>query len=120
MVEVEYSGGSSNSVGEYRNDQLTIDDERAVDTQVPAVAASSPMLEMHDRVSFGNGVAKDVLVLGVSPQYRVVRHLIVTSGRFFDDTDETTHTKAAVVTEPFATQMFGSPSSAINQTFQLS
>ena len=120
MVEVEYSGGSSGSVGEYRNDLLTIDDERAVDTQVPAVAASSPMLEMHDRVSFGGGVAKDVLVLGVSPQYRVIRHLIVTAGRFFDDTDEATHTKAAVVTIPFATQMFGSPEAAINQTFQLS
>src|ERR1700749_2472319 len=119
MVEVEYSGGSSGSVGEYRNDLLTIDDERAVDTQVPAISASSPMLEMHDRVSFGNGIAKDVLVLGVSPQYRDVRHLIVTSGRFFDDTDEATHAKAAVVTIPFATQMFGSPDAAINQTFQL-
>src|ERR1700749_319949 len=70
MVEVEYSGGSSGSVGEYRNDLLTIDDERAVVSQVPAVAASSPMIEMHDRVSFGGGIAKDVLVLGVSPQYR--------------------------------------------------
>ena len=120
MVEVEYSGGSSGSVGEYRNDLLTIDDERAVDTQVPAVNASSPMLEMHDRVSFGGGVAKDVLVLGVSPQYREVRHLIVTAGRFFDDTDEATHTKAAVVTIPFAIQLFGSPEAAINQTFQLS
>ncbi len=120
MVEVEYSGGASASAGEYRNDLLTIDDERAVDSQVPAVAASSPMLEMHDRVSFGGGLSNDVLVLGVSPEYRVVRHLIVTTGRFFDDTDETTHTKAAVVTIPFATQMFGSPDAAINQTFQLS
>ncbi|HEX6494489.1 MAG TPA: ABC transporter permease [Acidobacteriaceae bacterium] len=120
MVEIEYSGGSSGSVGEYRNDLLTIDDERAVDSQVSAIAASSPMLEMHDRVSFGGGLAKDVLVLGVSPQYSVVRHLIVTAGRFFDDTDEATHTKAAVVTVPFATQMFGSPEAAINQTFQLS
>jgi putative ABC transport system permease protein len=119
MVEMEYSGGSSGSVGEYRNDLLTIDDERAVDTQVPAISASSPMLEMHDRVSFGGGVAKDVLVLGVSPQYRDVRHLIITAGRFFDDTDEATHAKAAVVTIPFATQMFGSPDAAINQTFQL-
>src|SRR6201992_1854165 len=119
MVEVEYSGASSGSVGEYRSDWLTIDDERAVDTQVPAVAASSPMLEMHDRVSFGNGIAKDVLVLGVSPQYREVRHLIITTGRFFDETDEETHAKAAVVTIPFATQMFGSPDAAINQTFQL-
>ncbi|HEY1963813.1 MAG TPA: ABC transporter permease [Acidobacteriaceae bacterium] len=119
MVELEYSGGSSGSVGEYRNDLLTIDDERAVVSQVPAIAASSPMLEMHDRVSFGEGVAKDVLVLGVSPQYSEVRHLIVTSGRFFDDTDEATHTKAAVVTIPFATQMFGSPEAAIDKTFQL-
>src|SRR6185437_10103371 len=110
----------SGSVGEYRNDLLTIDDERAVDTQVPAVAASSPMLEMHDRVSFGGGVAQDDLVLRGSPQYRVIRHLSVTAGRFFDETDEATHTKAAVVTIPFAVQMFGSPEAAINQTFQLS
>jgi putative ABC transport system permease protein len=120
MVEVEYSGGSSGGVGEYRNDLLTVDDERAVAAEVPVISASSPMLEMHDRVSFGRGVAKDVLVLGVSPQYRIVRHLIVTSGRFFDDTDETTHSHAAVVTEPFATQMFGSPDASINQSFQLS
>ncbi|HEY3990558.1 MAG TPA: ABC transporter permease [Acidobacteriaceae bacterium] len=120
MVEVEYAGGSSGSVGEYRNDLLTIDDEHAVDTEVPAVAASSPMLEIHDRVSFGGGLAKDVLVLGVSPAYREVRHLVVTTGRFFDETDEATHTKAAVVTIPFATQMFGSPEAAINQTVQLS
>jgi putative ABC transport system permease protein len=120
MVEVEYSGGASANAGEYNTDLLTIDDERVVDSQVPAVAASSPMLERHDRVSFGGGVSKDVLVLGVSPEYRVVRHLIVTTGRFFDETDEATHTKAAVVTEPFATQMFGSPTAAINQNFQLS
>ncbi len=120
MVEVEYSGGASANAGDYNSDLLTIDDERVVDSQVPAVAASSPMLERHDRVSFGGGVTKDVLVLGVSPQYRTVRHLIITTGRFFDDTDEETHTHAAVVTEPFATQMFGSPNEAINQTFELS
>jgi putative ABC transport system permease protein len=119
MVELEYSGGSSGSVGEYRNDLLTVDDERAVVSQVPAIAASSPMLEIHDRVSFGGGIAKDVLVLGVSPQYREVRHLIVTTGRFFDEEDEATHTKVAVVTIPFAIEMFGGPDAAINQTFQL-
>ncbi len=120
MVEVEYSGGASGAVGDYRNDFLTREDEKVVDSQVPAVAASSPMLEMHDRISFGSGVVKDVLVLGVSPQYRTVRNLVVMTGRFFDDEDEATHTKVAVVTEPFATQMFGSADSAINQSFQLS
>jgi putative ABC transport system permease protein len=87
---------------------------------VPAVAASSPMLEMHDRVSFGGGLVKDVLVLGVSPEYSQVRNLVVVSGRFFDDQDEQTHGKVAVVTEPFAREMFGSTDAAINQNFQLS
>jgi putative ABC transport system permease protein len=120
MVEVEYSGGGVGAAKDNRSDFLTRDDEKAVVEAVPAVAASSPMLEMHDRVSFGGGLVKDVLVLGVSPQYSQVRNLIVVSGRFFDDEDEETHSKVAVVTEPFAREMFGSTDAAINQSFQLS
>jgi len=120
MVMLEYEGGGTGAINANRNDFLTRDDERAIDEQVPSVALSSPMLEMHDRVTFPGGVAKDVLVLGVNPQYLQVRNLIVLSGRFFDDADETTHTKVAVVTEAFAREMFGSPDAAINQTFQLS
>src|SRR3979490_1460734 len=52
MVELEYSGGSSGAVGDYRNDFLTREDERVIDAQVPAVAASSPMLERHGRIAF--------------------------------------------------------------------
>ena len=102
MVEVEYSGGGpgSSAQHDFRNDYLTRADETAVIEQVPAVAYSSPMLQMHDRISFGNGVVKDILVLGVSPQYRQVRNLILIAGRFFDDEDDVTHAKVAVVTEP--------------------
>jgi putative ABC transport system permease protein len=120
MVMLEYEGGGTGAINGNRNDFLTRDDERAVDEQVTAVALSSPMLEIHDRVTFPGGLAKDVLVLGVSPQYKQVRNLIVLSGRFFDDADETAHTKVAAVTETFAREMFGSPDAAINQTFQLS
>lgn len=120
MVEVEYSGGGTAETGDYRNDFLTRDDEKAVDTQVASVAASSPMLEMHDRLSFGSGVVKDILVLGVTPQYRQVRNLVMLSGRYFDDVDEDTHTNVAVVTAPFAQEMFGGNDSAINQSFQIS
>ncbi len=120
MVQVEYSGGGSGQIGEYRNDLLTRDDEKAVDTQVPSVAASSPMLEMHDRISFGSGIVKDILVLGVSPEYRDVRNLVLLRGRFFDAEDEETHTKVAVVTAPFAQEMFGSTDSALNGSIQIS
>ena len=119
-VEVEYAGGGSTSSGRVLyNDPLTRDDEKAVLTQVPSVIASSPVLETHDRISFGGGVVKDTLVLGVSPQYKDVRKLIVLAGRFFDEEDEKGHIKCAVVTVPFAQQMFGSSDAAIGQSFQI-
>ncbi|HET6206198.1 MAG TPA: ABC transporter permease [Terracidiphilus sp.] len=119
-VEVEYSGGGSSASGRVLyNDSLTREDEKAVLGQVPSVLYSSPVLETRDRISFGGGVVKDTLVLGVSPQYKDVRNLIVLAGRFLDDEDEISHTKCAVVTEPFARLMFGSSDGAIGQSFQI-
>ena len=34
---------------------------------MPDVMYSSPVMEMHTRISFGSGIVKDTLVLGVSP-----------------------------------------------------
>ncbi len=63
MVELEYAGGGATGTeSAVYNDYLTRDDERAVDAQVPSVLFSSPVLEMHDRISFGGGVVKDTLV----------------------------------------------------------
>jgi putative ABC transport system permease protein len=119
-VEVEYSGaGSTGSEQIVYNDYLTREDEKAVIAQVPSVLFSSPVLESHDRISFGGGVVKDTLVLGVSPQYKDVRNLVVLTGRYLDDEDESAHIKCAVVTEPFAREMFGSSDAAIGQTFQI-
>jgi putative ABC transport system permease protein len=121
FVELEYSGGgSTGSESAVYNDYLTREDERAVVAQLPSVQYSSPVLEMHDRISFGGGVVKDTLVLGVVPQYKEVRNLIITNGRFMDDEDESAHIKCAIVTIPFAIQMFGSADAAVGQDFQIS
>jgi len=120
QVEVEYSGGGA--VGAEKvvyNDFLTRHDEKAVLAQVPSVIASSPVLQSHDRISFGGGVVKDTLVLGVSPQYRDVRNLIVLSGRFFDEQDENSHVMCADVTVPFAREMFGSADDAVGKQFSV-
>jgi putative ABC transport system permease protein len=120
-VELEYSGGGAvGSESVIYNDYLTREDEKAVDAQFPGVMYSSPILEMHDRINFGGGVTKDTLVLGVSPQYKNIRNLLVPNGRFLDETDDITHTKCAVVTELFATERFGSPDAAVGQTFEIS
>jgi putative ABC transport system permease protein len=121
MIELEFSGGGvtgAASNGHY--DYLTRDDEKAVDEQVADVAYSSPMLEMHEGITFPGAQVKDVLALGVSPEYKQVRNLVVLNGRFFDQQDEEAHAKVALVTELFAREMFGSAAAAINQTIQIS
>jgi putative ABC transport system permease protein len=119
-VELEYAGGGVTAAERVRyNDYLTLQDEKNVDAALPGVMYSSPVLEMHDRISFGGGVVKDTLVLGVSPQYLNIRNLIVTEGRFLDETDNDTHTKCAVVTELFAKERYGSSDAAVGQTFEI-
>jgi putative ABC transport system permease protein len=120
MVEVEFSGAAAaGASSEVESELLTRDDEIAVDSRVSAVAFSSPMIEMHNRISVGSGVEKNTLVLGVSPDYRYVRNLVVPVGRFFDEEDEMTHTKCALVTDNFAKVMFGSSSAAVGQEIEI-
>ncbi len=118
LVEVEYSGGGSGQVTNNQTDFLTWQDEQWVDQNVPAVSSSSVVLSMHQSISLG-GVVKNVLVLGVEPEYRHVRNLVVLNGRFFDEEDEATHTQVAVVTVPFAKAMFGGEDAAVGRTFQI-
>jgi len=119
-VELEYSGGGATPAERARyTDYLTREDEKAVDQQVPGVMFSSPVLEMHNRISFPGGMQKDTVVLGVSPQYQQIRNLIVDDGRFFDDTDDLTHARCADVTVMFAKERYGSIDGAVGQTFQI-
>jgi putative ABC transport system permease protein len=120
-IELEYAGGGA-TVAErvLYNDSLTREDEKAVIAQLPGVLYSSPILEMHDRISFGGGVVKDTLVLGISPQYQNIRNLLVPVGRFLDETDDSAHIKCAVVTELFARERFGNSDAAVGQTFEIS
>jgi putative ABC transport system permease protein len=120
-IELEYAGGgSSGAESNIYNDYLTRDDEKAVDEQVPGILYSSPILEMHNPISFGGGVVKDTLVLGVSPDYQHIRNLLVPYGRFLNETDDVQHIKCAVVTETFARLRYGSYDSAIGQEFTIS
>jgi putative ABC transport system permease protein len=120
MIVIDYQGASNASIANTQQDFLTFDDMRAVQQQVPGVIAASPMLEIHDSISIGNGVVRDMLVLGVSPDYRIVRNLKVLAGRFFDDQDDQTHAKVAVITPKLALTLFGSNEQAIGKSFSLS
>ncbi len=119
-IELQYAGGTiSGPDNTTTPDYMTLDDMHTVLEQVPDIVASSPMLEFHDNISIGSGITKSTMLLGVSPQYRIVRNLIVITGRFFDDQDEMAHEKVAVIVKPFAEQLFGSVNAAVGKTISV-
>ncbi len=119
-IELQYGGGTvSGPDNTSTPDYMTLDDMHTVLEQVPGIVASSPMLEFHDNVSIGGGITKQTTLLGVSPQYRIVRNLVVVSGRFFDDQDERAHEKVAVIVKPFAEELYGTVNSAVGRTISV-
>jgi putative ABC transport system permease protein len=121
LIYAYYEGGSNASVSlGAGGDYLTVEDMKAVQQQVPGIQAASPMLELHDRISVGNGKERDILVLGVSPQYETVRNLQVLAGRFFDEDDAMSRAKVAEVTQQFAQTAYGNVSSAVGKEIKIS
>ncbi|WP_047495642.1 ABC transporter permease [Terriglobus sp. TAA 43] len=121
MVEMQYNGGATvGADGASTPDYMTKEDEAAVLSQVPGIAQSSPMLEVHAPISIGEGKTRDVMLLGVSPRYKDVRNLGVLSGRFFDDQDTIAHEKVGMIVEPLAKTLFGSDDAAVGKVLNLS
>jgi putative ABC transport system permease protein len=118
MVYAYYEGASSASISTTQQDFLTSDDLKFVRSQVPGIQAASPMLEMHDRIAV-RGKERDILVLGVDPEYKIVRNLLIVAGRFFDEEDSQSRNKVALVTPQFAQKAYGSTSGAIGQTVKI-
>ncbi len=119
MIYAEYEGGADR-ITATTPDPLTVDDLRAVREQVPGLVHASPVVPLDDRVPVGNGKERDVRVLGVYPEYRSVRNLVILSGRFFDDQDSQARNKVGVITKQLAEELFGSVDNAVGQVLKLS
>ncbi len=120
LIYAYYEGGSNASVSTgASNDYLTVEDMRAVQQEVPGIQAASPMVEIHDRIGVGGGKERDILVLGVSPQYSSVRNLQILAGRFFDDEDSMSRAHVAVVTQQFAQRVYGGQDAAKDKDIKI-
>ena len=119
LIWAEYEGLSDASTASVR-DNLTVDDMRAVEQQVPGIQAASPVVNLHQFFTSGGGKERDVLILGVEPDYADIRRLYLIAGRFFDQQDSLAHSKAALVTEKFALTQYGSADEAIGHTLAIS
>src|ERR1700687_3469729 len=79
-VWAEYLGGAPH-ISNSNPDPLTVEDLLAERQAGLSVVASSPVAQLSDRVPVGNGEEKDVTIIGVYPEYRGVRNLVLPSGR---------------------------------------
>jgi putative ABC transport system permease protein len=118
-IWAEYQGGAQR-IGSGASDPLTTEDLESIREDVPGIVASSPVAQLNDRVAVGNGMERDLVILGVSPDYARVRNLVIPSGRFFDQEDSLAHNKVALIIDRMATQLYGSPASAIGKVIKLS
>lgn len=118
MIYVEYEGGADR-ITATTPDPLTESDVLAVQEQVPGVVNASPVVPLDDRVAV-NGKDRDVRLLGVYPEYRWVRNLVVLTGRFFDQQDEQARNKVGIITTKLAEDLYGSSDAAVGQVVKFS
>ena len=119
MIWAYYEGGGNVSTSTSARDDLTLEDMRAVQQEVPGIQAASPMLEIHDRIVVGGGKERDILVLGVSQQYSMVRNLEILAGRFFDEEDSMSRAHVAVVTQQFAQRVYSGQGAAVGKDIKI-
>jgi putative ABC transport system permease protein len=117
-VYVEYEGGADRIVTT-TPDPLTLSDLRAAEEQVPGIIHASPVVPLDDWVSV-NGKEREIRLLGVFPEYRWVRNLVIVTGRFFDEQDVEVRNKVGVITVKLAEDLYGSPDAAIGQVLKFS
>jgi len=118
MIYADYSGGAQRI--DSTPDPMTLSDLQAVREEVPSVVAASPTVALGDRISIGGGKQRDILVLGVDPEYMRVRNLVVLAGRFFDSEDSGGRNKVGVITEKLAQRLYGSIPGSIGQVIKVS
>lgn len=86
---------------------LTYDDAQAIQAQCPAVAIAAPLVRGGAQLVYGN-MNWSTSVLGVTPEYLVIRDWPVVSGRNFIQSDVDGATKNCLLGQTVAENLFGS------------
>ena len=85
---------------------LTAADASAIADECPAVLAVSPFVGTSGQVIGGNVNWQPDQMLGVGPDYPVVRNWPLASGEFFTERDVAGATKVCVIGHTLVTQLF--------------
>ena len=109
------AGGSTVADADYikMNDVQSIRQELSSD-----IIAATGVMSNFDRILIG-GKEQDVKVIGTDQDYQAVRNIVISSGRFLDESDLTMRSKVGLLTDQLATRMFGGRAAALSQTIKL-
>jgi putative ABC transport system permease protein len=84
---------------------LTLEDAKAIATQVKAVDAVAPQLQSQRVVTYSNK-RSDTLIMGTTPAFTVVRDFDLEQGRFFTDLDVQRRNRVVVLGADTAKKIF--------------
>ena len=109
------AGGSTVSDADY----IKMPDVQAIRQELTSdIVAATGVMSNFDRILIG-GKEQDVKVIGTDQDYQAVRNIVISSGRFLDESDLTLRTKTALLTDQLAVRMFGGRAAALSQVVKL-
>jgi len=96
---------------------LTLEDAKAIATQVPTVSGVAPQLQTQQAVVYSNR-STSALILGTTPDFSSVRTFDVANGRFISDLDVQRGTRSVALGPDLAKSLFGA-SDPLGQTIRI-
>jgi putative ABC transport system permease protein len=109
------AGGSTVSDADY----IKMPDVQAIRQELTSdIVAATGVMSNFDRILIG-GKEQDVKVIGTDQDYQAVRNIVISSGRFLDESDLTLRAKTALLTDQLAARMFGGRAAALSQVVKL-
>jgi putative ABC transport system permease protein len=118
MIFAYYRVGTQNRA-QADADFIKMSDVMAVRERLAGrIIAATGIAQSNDRMLIG-GEQQDVVVIGSDQDYKTVRNLIVTSGRFLDAGDVALRQKVAMLTDHLAERLYGTRSGAVGQILKV-
>ena len=119
MIFAQYQVGNQQTAALVDADFIKMTDVARVRTELAdRIIAATPIMNNFDRMVI-QGKEQDVLIVGSDQYYQPVRNLVVLAGRFMDSKDVALRQKVALLTEKFATRLFGGQQAAIGQVIKI-
>jgi putative ABC transport system permease protein len=119
MIFAQYEVGNQQTAAMVDADFIKLNDVKRVRAELAGqIIAATPIMNNFDRMVI-QGKEQDVLIVGSDQYYQPVRNLVVLAGRFMDSNDVALRQKVALLTEKFASRLFGGQQGSIGRVIKI-